>query len=114
VRPQNLKALEHVLCDLRRPSDRKKKSEISAAEEVSSRYLGFSRSRFARLFVFPRPLTRGFLPNARARDDILSMGHPELLEKIQTSHRMRGSLWREEYVDNEEHLRRNMTTLLEK
>jgi len=62
----NIKAIEHVICDVRRPSDRKKNTEIKSADEVSTLYLGFSR------------------------DDILSMAHSELLEKIESEHPMRG------------------------
>lgn len=65
-------------------------STDASLPEVSTVYLGFTR------------------------DDILSLPHSELLARIQQEHPMHSSLLREEYVDNEEHLRRNMTILLEK
>jgi hypothetical protein len=85
-----LKAMQHVVTDIRRPSDRKKKKEMAAADEVSDMFLGFSR------------------------DDILSLPQDALLEKISAPHPQRESLYRDEYADNEEHLRRNMTLLLDK
>lgn len=69
--------MEHVVFDIRRPSDRKKKKEMAAADEVSDMFLGFSRA------------------------DILELPQDALIEKISQPHPQRDSLYRDEYADNE-------------
>ncbi len=69
--------MEHTVFDIRRPSDRKKKKDMAAADEVSDMFLGFSR------------------------DDILSLPQDALLDKISAPHPKRDSLYRDEYADNE-------------